>query len=90
MVVRLSTADTVELVRRAISSVVRDRHNCTIAYTSRSDRFDFTSTAANITTTLAGAIAFLTVADCDAGNRPCAIAAATSAAGRSLATAFRA
>jgi hypothetical protein len=39
----------------------------------RLDRFDFASAATNITTTLAGSVAFLTVADCDAGNRPFAV-----------------
>jgi hypothetical protein len=56
----------------------------------RLDRFDFTSAATNIATTLAGSVAFRTVADCDAGNRQFAVAAATTAAGHPLAMAFRA
>jgi hypothetical protein len=55
----------------------------------RLDGFDFASTATKITTTLAGFVAFLTVADCDASNRPFAAAAAMSAAGHPLAMAFR-
>jgi hypothetical protein len=55
----------------------------------RLDRFDFAGTATNITTTLAGSIAFLAVADRDAGNRPFAPAVAMSAAGHPLAMAFR-
>ena len=55
----------------------------------RLDRFDFTSAATNIATTLAGSVAFLTVADCDAGHRQLAVAAATTAAGHPLAMAFR-
>jgi hypothetical protein len=65
---------------------VRNWRNC---LTSRLDRFDFANTATNVTTTLAGSIALLTVADRDAGNRLFAAAAATSAAGHPLATAFR-
>jgi hypothetical protein len=67
-------------------SVVRNWCNCV---KSRLYHFDFANTATNITTTLAGSVAFLTVADCDAGNRPFAVAAATSAAGHPLAMAFR-
>jgi hypothetical protein len=55
---------------------------------SRSGRFDFAGTAANITTTLAGSIAFFAVADCDAGNGPFAAAAAKGAAGHPLTMAF--
>jgi hypothetical protein len=55
----------------------------------RLDRFDFASAATNITTTLAGSVAFLTIADCDAGKRPFAVAAAITAAGHPLAMAFR-
>jgi hypothetical protein len=55
----------------------------------RLDRFDFASTTTNITTTLAGSVAFLAVVDCDAGNRPFSAAAAMSAAGHPLAMAFR-
>jgi len=52
------------------------------------EHFDFASTATNITTTLAGSVAFLTVADCAARNRAFAAAAAMSAAGHPLAMAF--
>jgi hypothetical protein len=54
------------------------------------DPIDLANTTTNITTTLAGSVAFLTVADCDAGNRPFATAAAASATGCPLAMAFRA
>jgi hypothetical protein len=52
------------------------------------EHFDFASTSTNITTTLAGSVAFLTVADRAAGNRAFATAAAMSAAGHPLAMAF--
>ena len=55
----------------------------------RLDRFDFASTATNITTTFAGSVAFLAGADCAAGNRAFAAAPAMSAAGHPLPTAFR-
>jgi hypothetical protein len=51
--------------------------------------FDFTSTAANITTTSAGSVAFFAVTDCDAGDVRFATAAADGAGRRPLASAFR-
>jgi hypothetical protein len=53
------------------------------------DCFDFACAATNITSTFADSLAFLTVADWNASNRPFAVAAAITAAGHPLAMAFR-
>lgn len=57
-------------------------------FKSPGDHFDFASAATKITTTLAGSVALLAIADRDTGDRPFATATTKGAGGSPLASAF--